>query len=211
MDFVPFVAGVSIGLAVSAPLGPVNALVIRSTLRHGFAAGLVAGAGALAADGVFATLAAFGLRWIEQLVAAYATALAIGGGVLLVLMGLAIARQHFQPSDLSAPPEPPGSGRLWRKFAANFGITITNPGALLGSFAMFGSMGPVLKLSAAPGRAALAIAGVAIGGALWWVVMSYTVNRLKTRLTATMLDRIHRWTGVLVAAFGFALLMNTLG
>jgi len=211
MDFVPLVAGVSIGLAVSAPLGPVNVLVIRSTLRHGFAAGLVAGAGALAADCVFAALAAFGLRWIEQLVAAYAPALAIGGGVLLVLMGLAIARQHFQPSDLNALPEPSGSGRSWRKFVTNFGITITNPGALLGSFTMFGSMGPVLRLSMAPGRAALAIAGVAIGGALWWLVLSYMVSRLKARLTATMLDRVHRWTGVLVATFGFALLMNTLG
>ena len=45
-------------------------------------------------------------------------------------------------------------------------------------------------------------------GTLWWLFLGFVVTRLKSRITATTFDRINRWTGVLIAAFGFALLMG---
>ena len=36
------------------------------------------------------------------------------------------------------------------------------------------------------------------------------MTRFKSRITETVFDRINRWTGVLIAAFGFALLMEAL-
>jgi hypothetical protein len=45
---------------------------------------------------------------------------------------------------------------------------------------------------------------------LWWLFLSFVVSRLKTRISERALARISRWTGVLIAAFGFALLMEAL-
>jgi putative Ca2+/H+ antiporter (TMEM165/GDT1 family) len=64
----------------------------------------------------------------------------------------------------------------------------------------------VLALSATPYRPAIVVHGIALGGALWWLLLSFFIGRLKTRLGASALDRINRWSGILVAAFGFLLL-----
>jgi hypothetical protein len=50
--------------------------------------------------------------------------------------------------------------------------------------------------------------GVAMGGALWWLVLSFVISRVKTKLSATTLDRINRWSGIFVAVFGFVLLLQ---
>ena len=95
-------------------------------------------------------------------------------------------------------------------FLTTFALTITNPGALFGFLAIFGTMGPALRLGSAPYRPLLAVVGVTIGGLLWWLFLSFVVARLKSRFTPATEDKINRWTGVLIAAFGFALLMERL-
>ena len=52
------------------------------------------------------------------------------------------------------------------------------------------------------------VAGVVIGGALWWLFLSFVVSRFKERISEKIFDRINRWTGILIAAFGFALLIE---
>ena len=47
MDFSLIIAGISIGLAMAAPVGPVNLVVIRTALNSGFRAAFLAGLGAV--------------------------------------------------------------------------------------------------------------------------------------------------------------------
>ena len=49
MDFALLVTGIAIGLSVTAPLGPVNIIVIRNALRRNFVVALLTGLGAVAA------------------------------------------------------------------------------------------------------------------------------------------------------------------
>ena len=69
-------------------------------------------------------------------------------------------------------------------------------------------MSGFLALGASPYRPLLVLLGVAMGGALWWLVLSFVVSRAKSKLSATTLDGINRWSGIFVAAFGFALLLQ---
>jgi threonine/homoserine/homoserine lactone efflux protein len=211
MDLTLAAAGIAIGLAMAAPLGPVNIIVIRSTLRRGMTGGLAAGAGSLAADTIFAVIAAHGIRSVERLFTTYATPLQILGGVLLVVIGIRTSSTHVAAADLGGESETPSAARLWRKALTTFSATATNPGSLFGVFAIFGSMSLILKLDSAPYRPAMVLAGFVIGGALWWLFLSAVVHHLKSRLSTAVLDRINRWTGVLVAAFGFAVLMQIFG
>ena len=201
-------AGIAIGLAMTAPLGPVNILVIRTALRRSFSVAVLVGAGAVAADAIFALIAAYGVRSIERFIVDYAAVLTVIAGLLLVVLGLRIARSHVSLSELQLA-EPPTRRQVMSKMLTAFTVTITNPGVLFGFLAIFGTMSAVLQLSAAPYRPLVAVAGVATGGLLWWMLLSFIVCRLKTRITGTLFDRINRWTGILIAGFGFALLMET--
>ena len=131
----------------------------------------------------------------------YETFLQISGGLLLVILGIRTARIHFLATDLAPIPH---AARL----GLTFTLSVTNPGLVLGFIAIFSSMSGILGLSASPYRPLIVLLGVAMGGALWWLALSLVISRLKTKLSTTTLDKINRWSGIFVAAFGFVLLMR---
>jgi threonine/homoserine/homoserine lactone efflux protein len=210
MDLGLSAVGVAIGLAVAAPLGPVNVLVIRAAMRRGPLAGLISGAGSTMADMVFAVVAAFGIRSVERFILDYALPLQLAGGLLLVVIGIRTAKHHVTQADLAAGLEPATPRQLWRKALTTFSITITNPAALAGTLAIFGTMSGVLRLGASPDRPPAVLLGFLLGSLAWWLFLVLAARGLHGRLTAPAIDRITRWTGVLIAAFGFALLMELL-
>lgn len=210
MDLSLLLTGVAIGLAVTAPLGPVNIIVIRNAIQRGFATAFLIGIGAVAADVLYAAAAAYGVSWVSQLIVGHARLLLLAGGVLLVVTGIWLARKRVDLPAIGGEDQVSGA-RVMARVLGAFGLTITNPGELLGFIAIFGTMSGVLRLHEDASRPPTVIAGVAIGGMLWWLVLSFLLSRLKTRVSGAMLARISRWTGILIAAFGFALLLEALG
>lgn len=209
MDFVLLATGIAIGLSVAAPLGPVNILVIRNAIRRGFPVAFLVGLGSVLADGVYAVVAAYGVSSIARFITAYAHPLMAVGGMLLVILGVRLARAHLPLGDLQLEA-PPRGRQVAGKMATAFALTITNPGVFFGFLAIFGTMNAVLRLDESALRPPTVVAGVVLGGALWWLFLSFTVSRFRARVSEAMFDRINRWTGILIAAFGFALLMEAL-
>ncbi|MCB1378880.1 MAG: LysE family transporter [Alphaproteobacteria bacterium] len=207
MDLALLVTGVAIGLSVTAPLGPVNIIVVRAAIRRGVAVAVMAGLGSVLADVIFATVAAYGVRSVERFIVDYALPLTLIGGFLLVVIGVRTARHHVTLA-VNDDGEPSRAGVITRKFFTTLVLALTNPGTFFGILAIFGTMSPVLRLGSASGRSLTVVAGVGLGGLLWWSFLSLTVHHLKTRLTEAVLDRINRWAGILIAGFGFALLME---
>ncbi len=199
MDLSLIIIGVGIGLAMSAPLGPVNLIVIRTALNHDLKVAFLAGLGAVLADVLIAGIAAYGIQSISHLILDYAKFLQIAGGLLLIVLGIRTARTHFAASDLT-------NGLHSAKFGLTFSLSVTNPGLVLGYLAIFSSISGELGLGETPYRPAIVVLGIALGGALWWLALSFFIGKLKTRLGTSTLDRINRWSGILVAAFGFLLL-----
>jgi threonine/homoserine/homoserine lactone efflux protein len=202
MDWVLLAEGMVIGLAIAAPLGPVNLIAIRAVLDRGFRGGLAVGAGALTADASFAAIAVYGIRAVADLVAAYAMPISLCGGLLLVFMGVRMA--VCQVTQLP-------SGTPSRSALAAASLTFTNPGALFGMLGIVGGAEPLLRLGDAPSRPPVTLAGIVIGGALWWIGLSLAVNLLRNKLSENALARVNRWSGVLVAAFGFVLIFQVFG
>ncbi len=83
MDWSLIITGVAIGLALSAPLGPVNLIVIRTALRHDLKVAFLAGLGAVLADVLIAGIAAYGIQSIAHLILNYSKYLQIASGVFL--------------------------------------------------------------------------------------------------------------------------------
>lgn len=206
MDLGVIALSAVIGLVTVAPLGPVNIIVIRSALRRGLPAGLLAGVGSVAGDGIFAGFAAYGVRWVEALVLHHALALQVGCGLILAIMGVRTAhRSRLSAAKLN---QPLGLRKATLAFLTTFGLTVTNPATLFGFLGLFGSLSTYLDLGSAPYRPAIAVLGVMLGSFAWWFVLSLLTARLKNRLTPTVLERINRWAGIAIALFGFALLLH---
>jgi threonine/homoserine/homoserine lactone efflux protein len=207
MDLVLLVTGIAIGLSVTAPLGPVNVIVIRNAIRRGFTVAFLAGLGAVVADAAYATVAAFGIGTIEQFIVSYSKPLMILGGLLLVGMGIRLARTHIRLDDLGLQ-NPQRKRDVAGKMLMTFTLTLTNPGVFFGFLAIFATMTAVLRLGDSIDRPITVVTGVAIGGTLWWLFLAFIVDRFKARISERIFDLINRWTGILIAAFGFALLME---
>jgi threonine/homoserine/homoserine lactone efflux protein len=153
---------------------------------------------------MMASIAAYGMRSIEHVIVDYSRPIQIIGGLFLVVLGIRTARQHFEQIELAPPPS---AARL----GLTFFLTLTNPGTALGFLAIFGAMEGILQLGAVPYRPVTVLVGIACGGALWWLAVSMLILKLKSKFSTTTLDRINRWSGILVAAFGFVLLMRAFG
>jgi threonine/homoserine/homoserine lactone efflux protein len=195
-----------IGIAIEAPLGAVNLIVIRSSLRSGLAGGLAAASGSILGDLAFAAAIAFGIQEIGDLIVRYGLLLQIAGGVVLLVMGIETFRTHV--TDGSLRLEGPARNPTWRKAVSTFVLTVTNPATFMGMVALFGGMASLIHLSTSPLRPWFALIGVMAGALVWWLFISILVTSLRQKLTGSTLDRLNHWTGVGIIGFGVAVLAN---
>jgi threonine/homoserine/homoserine lactone efflux protein len=192
-----FLQAVWIGLAIAAPVGPIGLLVIQRTLDHGRVVGLATGLGAAAADACYGAIGAFGVAVVMNALRAARVPLALCGGALL--LWLAWRSWHAVPAERAADVQ--AAPRLWSSFAATFALTLSNPATILSFIAIFGAMG---ARQSGPGHVFAPlpmVLGVLLGSALWWLVLSAAVARLRHHVGV----RARRWVGrvsaLLLAAF----------
>ena len=200
--------GMLIGIVASAPVGPVNVLCIQRTVEHGFFAGLAAGTGAVLGDGLFAFLAAWGITAISDLMLQKRALLQLVGGGILIVFGikLFLTKPTIAPSDMVAARD--GQDGFWDYIWAipqTFFLTITNPGAMIGMFALVGGGGSALGgLSTA--EALTFVVAVMGGSLLWWFLIARLVSSFRHKLDARRLRLINQAAAVVLMGFGVAVL-----
>ena len=205
--------GILIGVVASAPVGPVNVLCIQRTVERGFFAGLAAGTGAMLADGLFAFLAAWGITAISDIMLQKRAILQIvGGGVLLAFgVKLFFAKPDMAKADLEASRA--GKDGFWAYIGSipqTFFLTITNPGAMLGMFALVGGGGSALGgLSTA--EALTFVISVMGGSLLWWFLIARVVSSFRHKLDARRLRLINQAAAVVLIGFGVAVMGQQVG
>ncbi len=190
--------GLLIGIAVAAPVGPVNVLCMQRTLAHGARNGFVSGLGAAAADALGGAIAAFGLTAVADFLIGQQYWMRALGGTFLLGLGAKIF--------LSRPRgrgEEQRDSNLGRAVGTTFLLTITNPMTILAFVAIFAGAG----LARADGDfvgAAVLVLGVFLGSALWWLALSAFVARVRHKLDDRAMAWINRGSGALIFAFGLA-------
>lgn len=198
--------GFLIGIVVAAPVGPVNVLCIQRAIARGFWGGLAAGLGAMLGDGLIATGAAFGVREISGAVTTHRAIIQLIGGLALLLFGVRMAT--------APPPEPISAGSngnagtlldyAW-DIPKTFFLTITNPAAVLGLFAIFGGVSTYVEVKSRV-DAFMMVASVMTGSSLWWLWLSHTIGRVRHRLSPAWLATINSRAGLLLIGFGLLLI-----
>lgn len=197
--------GVVIGILVAAPVGPVNVLCIQRAIERGFWGGIAAGLGAMFGDGFIALCAALGVGAITGAVEYHRMTIQVVGGLVLIAFGLKLysATPRFVPAVAEE-----GRSETLRDFVwdipQTFLLTITNPGAVLGLFAIFGGVSTFVEVESYVDALTI-VAAVMAGSLAWWVGLSHLIGRFRHLLTAGRLRLINQITGLLLSGFGVLL------
>ena len=201
-----FARGALLGFSIAAPVGPIGVLCIRRTLADGAGVGLATGLGAAAADGLYGTLAAFGLTWITALLVKYQLGIRLLGGAFLLYLGVRTLRSR----PLAAAEARTGAPGLVGAFASTFVLTLSNPMTMISFLAVFAGLGLGMAGSG-PIGAVWMVAGVVLGSAAWWLMLSGAVGRLRSRFDVRAMVWVNRLSGLLITGFGVLAVVSAFG
>ncbi|GEL93959.1 LysE family transporter [Cellulomonas composti] len=207
------VLGLTAGLAVAMPLGPVGVLLLREALLRGRLVALAAGAGVATVDAGYAVVAVAAGVPLTRLAADRLAVLRVAGAAVLVVVGLVLLagwwRTRRPGADALSDEGAPQPGGAWRAYARFVGLTAVNPATALvfatvavGLVAGLGDSGARL-----PAELAVAfVGGVLVASAAWQSVLALVGAWAGDRLDA----RVRAWVtpvgGLLVVGLGLAVL-----
>lgn len=194
------VSGVLIGVLISAPMGPIGMLCIQRTLNKGRLAGFSTGVGAAMSDLIYCLLTGFGLSFIEGFINDNKILLQILGS--LVLIGFAIYLFKKNPArSLKSPDEQ--SSTFWSDYVTGFLFTFSNPLILffiIGLFARFNFLLPEFTYY----HYVAGYAGIISGALLWWWVITYFVNKVRSHFNVRSMWLINRIIGSVLGLMALA-------
>jgi len=185
-----------VGLAIAAPVGPIGLLVIQRTLNHGTTVGLATGMGAAVADAVYGAIGAFGVMALITLLQAARVPLAHGGSAFLLWLAWRTWRA-VPAAPASAASAGSSGARIWSSFGSTVLLTLANPATIVSFIAVFGA----LASRAVPVSPWIMVAGVLAGSALWWLLLSVLVGRLRSRFDARARRWVNRLSALMLAGF----------
>lgn len=199
-------AGIMIGILLAMPFGPVNLLCLQRALERGFWGGIAAGVGVVIGDGLIALFAALGVGAVTGVIRHYRMSVQTIGGLALVIFGIRLyfTRPQLLRDELHEGRRPSLAAFAW-DIPQTFFLTITNPGAVLGLFAIFGGISSFVEVESYIDAFTM-VAAVMGGSLLWWVVLSHTISRFRHRIDVDMLRLLNRLASIILLGFGGLLL-----
>lgn len=201
MEVLFLLKGLAIGFSIAAPVGPIGILCIRRTLVHGMPIGLVSGLGAASADAIYGVIAAFGLTLIANFLLEQQLWLRIIGGLFLCYLAVSTFK-----APIAYGVAPDGEQHLVQAYVSTFLLTISNPMTIISFIAVFAGLGfgPQQDFYSA----ALLVLGVFSGSALWWFILSKTVDALRTKFDSRVLGWVNKAAGMVLGLFGLGALLS---
>jgi threonine/homoserine/homoserine lactone efflux protein len=167
-------------------------------MAMGFAAGL----GAATADAAYGCVVGFGLTAISDFLKQQQFWLALFGGGFLCYLGARTFRSR--PAEDAAQTR--GGGWL-ATYGSTLILTLANPATIISFLAVFVSVGlgrrPESEGSSVNYQLASAlVAGVFLGSALWWLILSGGVGLLRSQVNTGWMRAVNRLSGSVLFLFG---------
>src|SRR5712692_8957798 len=191
------ILGFLVGFPIALSPGPIFFLVLRRTLARGWPSGFVSGLGVATGDATYAALAAFGVAAVTTFLLAERRWIGLLGGIVITLIGLQTLRKSPLPD---APPQAGEGNRLAASYGSMVALTLSNPSTILSFAAVFAGLG--IHVAGGWGSALALVVGVWLGSLAWWVLLTGVANRVRERLTPSIIRGFGTVSGVALLGFG---------
>jgi threonine/homoserine/homoserine lactone efflux protein len=195
MEPVFFLKGLIIGFAMAVPIGPIGVMCIRKTLAEGHSRGLIIGVGGATADSLLASIAAFGLTYISDVIASEHIWFRLVGGGLLLFLGIRAFRAKRK-----APMIPRDNKGVLRSYGTAFLLALTNPVTIFAFVAVFAAFGLGHRLILL--SASILVIGVFAGSCLWFLTLGFIATLFREKLNSDGMRWVNRIAGVLIILSG---------
>ena len=189
--------GLAVGILVSAPMGPIGMLCIQRTLNKGRLSGLYTGIGAALSDFIYALLAGLGMSIIIDFVEDNEAILQLFGSIVLLGFGIYIARKNPAKTLRAKNKGNKKKKDYMQDLATGFLFTFSNPLILfliIGLYARFNFPSPEFKFT----DYIIGFASIIIGALLWWLLITYFVNKIRGHFNVRSIWLINMTIGILI-------------
>jgi threonine/homoserine/homoserine lactone efflux protein len=186
--FTAALAGISAGLAVAVPLGPIGVMIVDTGIRAGARPALAAGLGTATVDGLYAAAAAlFGAAIGSWLRPAADTLRLVAAAVLVAIAVYGLLRLRRRGAHAAEPKAPPPAHHVFARF---FALTAVNPATAVTFAALMLGLPAVADGSAAD--RAVFVAGAFLASLAWQSALAGSGALLGHRLP----ESGRRWTSL---------------
>ncbi|MCL1943459.1 MAG: LysE family transporter [Candidatus Azobacteroides sp.] len=196
--------GLTIGVLVSAPMGPIGLLCIQRTLNKGRWHGFVTGIGAIVSDLLYAVLVGIGMSFLVDFVESHVNILQICGSILLLGFGIYL----FRSNPIKTLRKAKTSSGYTQDLATSFFLTLSNPLVILlyiGLFARFSFIvyGPWFQQI-------VGYLSISAGALAWWFLVTFLIGKLRGKFNLRGLWVVNRTIGIIVIVLSLVGLIATL-
>ncbi len=175
-------------------MGPIGILCIQRTLNKGRNSGFFTGVGAAASDLFYCLLVGLGISLVTDFIAAHVNELQITGSVILIVYALYMIF-HNPVSQIKENIDQRDD--YVRDTATGFLFTLSNPlimFLIIPLFARFGFPLPEYKFY----HIILGYAFIVLGALIWWAVITFFVDKVRTHFNIRSMWLINRIIGIII-------------
>ena len=194
-EFELLLRGALAGLAISAPVGPVNVLCVSRTITKGRLAGIVSGLGAAAADTIYGSVAGFSITFIIAWLTRELFWIRLVGGVLLIAIGAVYYFKRPKSLEETNQNDSPGSD-----IATTFLLTLTNPTTILSFLAVLAVLG--LGERRHWTLTLFLVLGIFLGAMFWWSLLALISGYFRHRFNDHAVVWMNRISAFAIGGFG---------
>ena len=180
-------------------MGPIGILCVQRTLNKGRHSGFFTGVGAAASDLFYCLLTGLGISLVTDFIAENVNILQIVGSVILIVYALYMI-VHNPVSQIRENIDQRDDH--WRDMATGFLFTLSNPLIMflvIPLFARFGFPHPDYPWY----FITLGYAFIVVGALLWWAVITFFVDKVRSHFNIRSMWLINRIIGIIVLVLSF--------
>ena len=189
--------GMTIGVALAAPVGPINIEIIRRGIQGGYLRGWLVGLGALSADTVYAALIVSGLTPVADQ-PALRVPLFLAGAVMLTWVGYNSVRAAWRGEGMDQGTVPAGRD----SYVTGLLMAVFNPMGIVYWLSVGAALVADAVERAGTAGSPLLVGGVFFGIFLWVTFLSWLAQVARRFVTGTGMLWITGIGGVALIGFG---------
>ncbi len=189
---------ISVGIILSAPMGPIGILVVQRTMEKGRLSGVYTGIGAAVSDLFYCLLAGLGLSFVTDFITNNQELFQIGGSIILIVFAIFMILR----SPVQGLKHDDGKKINYTHDAVSgFAFTLSNPLIIFLIFPLFARF----AFPSSEYKFYHIIIGylfIVVGALVWWLAITYIVDKLRAKFNIQSMWLINKIMGTLILLVG---------